>query len=378
MGRTRKIFAILVTAYFLFWISLFILNEPVQFYKETKISKSENRNLTKKPFFDILQIDPYPKAYEAFFNDHFIFRPQLLRFNTLFNFFLFHKSPSPKDVAVGKDGWFFLSQKEKQVFTGKYTLSNNQILDIAEDLKQRAYILDEAGIKFYVAFAPMKQNIYPEFLPSDYVHCSTGTVTEKISVTIRKMKGVTLIDLEKPLLAAKKYGRIYNKTDNHWNRFGAYFAYKEIAGRIKEDFPGLKIVQKSEISFRDTVMPSGNLATMMDLADYFREIDPVPYLKHSRVNIGKKVGYKPPNSGLGDSFEIVRETNDPSLPKVLVIRDSFTNALMPFLDETFRKTVYIFDGWQYDDNKVIVDNEKPDIVLLIIFEPHISHLIHVP
>ena len=377
MERTRKIFAIILATFFLCWISLPLLNEPCQFYKETKISKSENRNLARKPFFNLALLDPYPKAYESYFNDHFIFRPQILRFNTLFNFFQFHKSPSPGDVAIGSNGWFYLAQKEKSVYTGKYSLTNKQILDIAKELKQRSNRLEKMGIRFYVAFAPMKSGIYPEFLPPDYFHAPSGTVTEKITSVIRKTKGVNFIDLTRPLLEAKKYGRLYNKADNHWNRFGAYFAYQEIARRIHKDFPTVKMIGNSDVYFRDTLVGPGNLAIMIDLADYIKEVDIVPHFTHSRAKPGKKAGYKQiegwPND---DDFEVVKETDDPTLPKVLVIRDSFTNAMMPFLDETFRKTVYIFDSWKYNFNEVIVESEKPDIVLLVIYEPHISHLIH--
>jgi hypothetical protein len=302
----------------------------------------------------------------------------MLRFNTLFDFFLFHKSPSPEDIAIGSHGWFYLAQKDKKVFNGKYTLENQQILDIAKELKKRTNDLEKIGTKFYVVFAPIKPDIYPEFLPPDYFRCPTGNVTEKIVATIRKYGGINLIDIEKPLREARKYGQLYFKTDNHWNRLGAYFAYREITRRIQEDFPAVKMIEKSDIQFRDTVIGPGNLASMIDLADYMKDSDKVPYLLHARAKPGQTTGYKPPFSEMPDNFEIVRETNDPMLPKVLVIRDSFTNALMPFLDETFRKTVYIFDAWLYDYNKVIVENERPDIVLLIIYEPHIGHVVKIP
>lgn len=378
MKRPGKIFAIILTALFLCWISLVILNEPLQFYKEARISKSENRTLARKPLFNPGLLDPYPKAYETYFNDHFLFRPQLLRFNTLTNYFLYDKSPAPEDVTIGKRGWLYLAQKEKQVYTGKYMLNNRQIRDIVGELNRRAAVLKQMGTKFYVVFAPMKQVIYPEFLPPDLVHNPSGTVTEKIVEEIRKSGGINYIDLVQPLMEAKKYGRLYNKTDNHWNMLGAYYAYREIAEQIRKDFPAVKLVENSDFSFHDTIVPSGNLAIMTDLSDYMKENDIIPRFKRQRVKAGQKAGYKPPNNELGDQFELVRVVKDTTLPTALVIRDSFTNALIPFLDETFRKTVYIFDGWHYSENKAIVDGEKPDIVLLIIFEPHISHLTNIP
>jgi len=378
MERSKKIFAIVLTALFLCWISLLLLNEPFQFYKEQKISKSENRNLARIPFFNPGLLDPYPKAYEAYFNDHFLFRPQILRFNTLTNYFLFHKSPSPNDVAIGKEGWFYLAQKEKKLYTGKYSLTNRQIIDIAWEFKHRTDHLQKKGIKFYVVFAPMKQDIYPEFLPADYIHSPSGTVTEKIVAAMKTCGGINYIDLVKPLMEARKYGRLYYKADNHWNKLGAYFAYREIAKRIREDFPAVKMIESSDVSFRDTLTRSGNLAIMTDLSDYIKEVDILPTLKHQRARTGRNAGYKPPQNDLGDDYELVRETGDVTLPRAVVIRDSFTNALKPYLDETFQKTVYIFDGWNYYENTEIIDHEKPDLVLLIVYEPHIHNVGYIP
>jgi alginate O-acetyltransferase complex protein AlgJ len=376
MEKARKIYAVILTVLFALWISLVFLDDPFQFYKEPKISKSENRNLARKPFFNPGLLDPYPKAYEAYYNDHFPFRPELIHMNTVANFFLFHKSPSPEDVALGTNGWFYLAQKEKLVFNGKFTLNTKQLIDLANELKRRAVLLNEMGTRFYVVFAPMKQEIYPEFLPPDYTRCPDGTVTDKIILMIQKCKGVNLIDLRKPLLEAKQFGRLYNKTDNHWNKLGSYYAYRAIIDVVRKDFPAIKPIELSDIRFKDTLIASGNLAIMTDLSDYLKEVDIKPYLSHPVAKPGLMAGYKPLNYWENpDDFEIVRETGDSSLPKALVIRDSFTNALMPYLNESFRKTVYIFDAWRYDYNETIVEHEKPDLVFLIIYEPHISHLI---
>jgi hypothetical protein len=179
-------------------------------------------------------------------------------------------------------------------------------------------------------------------------------------------------------MEARKYGRLYYKADHHWNKLGAYFAYREIAKRIREDFPAVKMIESSDVSFRDTLTRSGNLAIMTDLSDYIKEVDILPTLKHQRARTGRNAGYKPPQNDLGDDYELVRETGDVTLPRAVVIRDSFTNALKPYLDETFQKTVYIFDGWNYYENTEIIDHEKPDLVLLIVYEPHIHNVGYIP
>jgi hypothetical protein len=59
----------------------------------------------------------------------------------------------------------------------------------------------------------------------------------------------------------------------------------------------------------------------------------------------------------------------------VIIHDSFTDAMKVYFDESFNTTTYLFDGWRYLENEEIIDVVKPEIVILIIFEPHIPHLI---
>jgi hypothetical protein len=58
-----------------------------------------------------------------------------------------------------------------------------------------------------------------------------------------------------------------------------------------------------------------------------------------------------------------------------MIHDSFGSTLIPFFNEHFSKSVYIFDGWQHAFNEEIVLNEKPDIYIQLVVEsllPNIS------
>ena len=90
---------------------------------------------------------------------------------------------------------------------------------------------------------------------------------------------------------------------------------------------------------------------------------------------GDIAGFTPPKYfSYPDNYEIVIVTNDKSLPKTLIIRDSYTNALMPFLSNSFSKSTYIWDSWKFKDNMEIVDSEKPDIVINIILEPFIVNI----
>ena len=59
------------------------------------------------------------------------------------------------------------------------------------------------------------------------------------------------------------------------------------------------------------------------------------------------------------------------LPRAVVFRDSFSNALIPFLSENFERTLYV---WDPDLLPEFVESERPDVVIQQIAE----RLIHRP
>ena len=375
MKTTAKIYHILLTVLFLCLILYSFLNDVFLFYKVPETSKTENRKLTVKPIFDINYLDPYPKLYENYFNDQFPFRKELIFLNTLICFFYFHQSPLPGEVELGKKGWLFYDQKESIVYQGKFDLTNRQVSSLVEELHDRTLEYRKKGIKFYIAFPPMKPEIYPEFLPLDFRRTPKGTVTDRIVKAIKKDTIIQYIDLKKALKKAKIHGLLYYLTDNHWNENGAFYGYTEIINRIKKDFPKIKPVIRSDFNFTIEKFQDGNLSTMIGLSKYLDDTGYYPVLKNVRSKRLKPSHKKPDWASMISDYEVVKSTGDSTLPNMVIIRDSYTDALYPFLDESFDTNTYIFDIWKYLRNEAIIYDLKPDIVLLVIFEPHISHLI---
>ena len=70
-----------------------------------------------------------------------------------------------------------------------------------------------------------------------------------------------------------------------------------------------------------------------------------------------------------------KNPSDSTKPKLLIISDSFGGAFYPIASEYFRETTKIFDSWQYKLNEPIVENEKPDVMILIMLESNIRNLL---
>lgn len=375
MKKTAKTYYIILTVLFLAFIGICFLNDFFLFYKVPEIFQSENRKPTEKPLFDINKLDPYPKLYENYFNDQFPFRKDLFLINSLLCYYMFNQTPLPGEVELGKHGWLFFDQKESVVYNGTFTLTDADISLLVKQLHEQAVDYAKKGIRFYIAFPPIKPEIYPENLPVDFRRSPKGTVTERIVKAIKQDSLLKYIDIKEALLRAKGHGRLFNLTDNHWNAIGAFYGYEEIINTIRKDFPAIKPVKREDVSFSVEKRPPGNLATMIGLYDYLSEIQYIPKVTHSRTTYLNAYHKAPDYAANVEDYELVRSTNDSTSPNMVIIRDSFTNAMMPYLDESFDSVTYIFDAWRYGRNEAVIDDFKPDCVLLIIFEPHISHLI---
>jgi hypothetical protein len=329
--------------------------------------------------FNINLADPYPSAYENYFSDHFLFRQQALSAHSFLVFYPFKRSPVPDQIDIGKDNWLFNGRDDKLIYQGKKKFTKDEVKTIVRTLHDRALSYRYKKIHFYVCLAPMTQEIYPEYLPNNYFRSPNGTQTDKLISAITKDTAISFIDLKSMLLASKKFGRLYQNTDNHWNNLGGYFAYSAIIERIKKDFPRVKPIPLSDVTFNQFIRSGGALANMIGFADVLKEYDLTPVIRNAQAKSGIKAGYPPPYwFGYKDEYEVEWVIPDQNMPKLFVIRDSFFSFPMLYLRENFSKTTVIWDSWMYGPNYSLIEKEKPDIVLLMIVEPLVGNLLTSP
>jgi hypothetical protein len=227
-----------------------------------------------------------------------------------------------------------------------------------------------------MAVPPIKQEIYPEYLPQNYYRVPGKNVTEQVLDLVRKDTMITFIDLKSALLKAKKFGRLYYKTDNHWNALGGYYGYRAVLDRMKQDFPLLNPLDTTDFTIEKKVIKGKNLAEIMNLTDYIQEEDLIPHMKVERAKEGKKRGYKPrPIFPYPLEFEMVREVNNANLPLLVIVRDSYFYGMMPYIIENFRKTVILYDTYTYGIFDDAIKIEKPNLVFYMIYEPHLPNFV---
>ncbi len=246
-------------------------------------SNTEKRALASFPEipFNSKTLLQFPKGFEDYYNDHFGFRDVLTRRYHREMKKRFGQSGIP-EVITGKEGWYFYAADQLlDDFRGLLPLTEKQLNSWREDHVRKRNWLAKQGIHYLLVLVPDKQTIYPEYLP-DYFRKAKGTTRiEQLMEYLKQDRDVTVLDLRPSLLNAKSEKRLYQKTDSHWNDYGAFVGYKEMMNRISQWFP--KEQFKFDFYFhpdRVTERPGGDLVRMLGLHETIKEVWPLLKERH--------------------------------------------------------------------------------------------------
>ncbi|NVO19143.1 MAG: hypothetical protein HXX13_05550 [Bacteroidetes bacterium] len=362
----------------IFFILLFSAFLQKQFHFLAEIPNKENRRLSELPAFNLNYLDPFPLAYESYYNDQFAFRNQIIKLYADINLNLFKISPFPDQVIIGKRGHLFLVPNELANYQRTNLLSQSDLDKLRSDFIHRKKYFEQKGIDYYVAVAPSKYTIYPEFLPGEVMKLDTVCRADQF-IGVLKSIGIQVIDLRTSLRAAKDTvpGLLFLKTDNHWNELGAFIAYQDIMNQISRKHPGLPVLRSRDFEIKEETCKGGDIASILnwqqnDIDVHYTftprytirttEITPCPY------PIPKDIGDGHYYSG----YYIENST----LPKFLMIHDSFGRIILPYFRDSFSRTAFVWDHWQYKINENLVEGEKPAVYVILCFEGLLNSVVN--
>lgn len=366
---------LLISIVFIILISFPFLNENLKLIKD--VENTENRQPTAKPDFDINHLDGFPSKYDKYYSDNFSLRQRMIKYYNHINLIVFKKSPIPEQVIIGNEGWLYTGGNEIDSYRGKHLLEDREMNEIRLELEYRKKYLEERGCKFYLLIAPVKQIIYSEFVPISLFRLNKHSWGEQLIEYLNENSSIKPINIYNALHQSKRYGLMYYKLDNHWNKKGAFFAANVVLKRINKDISTVDTLTFSNFVLKDSVSHIGNLSGMLSNTQLFTDsvYELTPKNGYKSINY-KKVGY-PVVQGFPYSwdYEVVREIPQSKKPKILIISDSFGDNIYPYISESFSRSVKIFDAWQYKLNEDIVNKENPDVVLLIVLESNIRSIL---
>jgi len=347
---------ILLIAIFFLLLWLPTLDTFLHFDHETAF----NEKRLPAPFPRFNQgLQKYIGGLEAYFNDHFGCRDQLIHwYLTIFR-------GGRYDVMIGKDGWLYFDERNMHLvehYQGILRFSPQELSDLQMLQERRRDWLARRGIKYLFVIAPDKQSIYPEYLPSWLKPIRRHTKLDQFFTYMRAHSTVTVVDLRPALREAKAIAPTYYRTDSHWNSFGGFVACQEIIKALSHQMPGLKPVPLESFEFENRQIGGGDLSVLLGVraAEEDRTLVPktnLPVLVQTVRN---------PKSVVPDCFT----DNSHAAGSAAVFRDSFGPAWIPFLGYYFRRTGFYWAPGELDTN--IVVRTKPDVVISEIVERHFN------
>ncbi|MEM6342267.1 MAG: hypothetical protein AAF927_00250 [Bacteroidota bacterium] len=287
-------------------------------------------------------------------------------------------SPQPQKVIMGQEDWLFHAEKPIAQFRQTQVFSDYELSVLRRKLQQRITNYQQLGAAFQLYIIPNKVQVYPEYLPPYFQAGQGKTQAEQVVGVVNELEGAQAYYLREALRQAKPKGRLYDKTDTHWNDRGAFEAYQFILHKIAGSFPSTESphpIKDFELSsFKDK---GRNLARMLGMSEQYEEeaVRLIPqYPLRARAHMPYQVGV-PTDFIFADQYFMGFQHPKAKGPRLLFIRDSFSTQLILTLSEHFTESYFLWDQWRYASNQAIVNQVKPEAVVVIMLEEHLGNLL---
>ncbi len=277
-----------------------------------------------------------------------------------------------------------LSNDNWLVYTGESSLDDYQktklfseaeLQSIQRRLDRLDALLKSKGIKLLVTIPPNKNTIYPEKVPARIPVIGSQSRLDQLTKYLQLHGGLKILDLRPALLKARHDYQVYKATDTHWSSIGAFIAYQEMLNELRNRFPVLVPHELKDYKFVDIPGARGDISAIEHLPVTENHVELVPLFERKVTSKKWKDADKNPAFFMPDATQILITTCDAELPRLVMFRDSFADALIPFLSDHFSRAVYLFSVPTLES---FYDAEKPDIVVIEYTERSLELLFHLP
>lgn len=306
----------------IFFILCIIPSAGMLFYHS---ELAENRTLSEKPVFwteDGQWNQDFFEELQTYVSEHFAFRGELVEADSLIKYQLL-RTPNDDQVVIGKEGWLFFAPTLAD-YAG-VTLSDEEIDNIVSTLTEVTQYVEHMGKQPLFVIVPNKNSIYPEYMPTRF-----GGRAERRNLTLLQKRmadqEIPFVDAYQLLLAHKDEDELYLHQDTHWNHTGARLVLNEIYaafGRSEQySLTGYTVVENHEPDLYQILFPSKEYFEAQHIYEDNKPYDYVGRL-HSLDDITIRTTSPIQN---GES--------------ILVYRDSFGRAMIPFMGGSFSQAVF--------------------------------------
>ena len=318
---------------------------------------SENRVLSSFPVLKTEEGWNFEFLSDAgnWFEEHFAYRQEMVTADALLRGTLFGVS-TEDGVIKGTDGWLYYKDSLSD-YLGDDLLSDRSIFNIAHTLKMMQDYVEQNGGDFLFTVAPNKNSLYDEHMPYYYRVKAGQTRNIDKLIPVLQSQGVHYVDLHAAFESQDEV--LYHMRDSHWNNKGAALAAEmlfDALGRAHPDYAQAEFtVEKDYEGDLDAMLYP--LAITAEDEIYYTDLFSYEYVTE-----------------VGSNFDPeIQTTQMQATGGLLMYRDSFGNALLPFMAQEYQTAkfsrgipYYLDDMFLYNADTVIVERAErflPDMTV---------------
>lgn len=332
---SKKSSIVQIVLFCVFIASFFVLHLAMP---DVEFSEQENRELQQLPEFSLEKLfaEQFTQKFETYTTDQFPFRDS---WTTL---------KARAEFASGK-----LENKNVYLCEGgtlieRYSTPDRQLLDT--NVGAVASLAKNTDVPVYFCLIPGIAEIRSDLIPHNGPNASQ---LEMINYCYDR-SGANNIDMYSALNAHRdEY--IFYRTDHHWTSLGAFYGSEAILGAMGMEQAPLESFDRRTVSdsFYGTVYSKSGITwvkpdTIEIFADQDEDVHVFNYTTGEGVETGlyddsylqRKDKYSMFMGGIAPMIRISSGNSD--APSLLIIRDSYTDSLIPFIQDKFSE-IHVMD-----------------------------------
>ena len=355
---TKRANRIIVWLFCLFIGGFFLLN---LFLPDKSFSEKENRSLQTLPKFSFSSLfgGTYATRFESYCSDQFALRDSWIELKAKI------------ELLQGKaqNNGVFLCENERLIEPYEAPTSE-QISKASEAFNSLA----DADIPVTLAIIPTSSELYAALLPN-------GVKNDSQSAVIQSVYGLSDLQTVDLLSCLSEHSEedIYYRTDHHWTSLGAWYAANML--RTAWGLPEISEEALTPKTISDTfcgtlysssgffwVQPD-TMQTLIDVPEsscvHRYETngteETLPVYNYEKLEIKDKYSFF-----LGGNIPLaVVETGTEDAPSLLILRDSYSDSLVPFLMDSFSE-IHLLDLRYYTGSvKDYIQEQAIDRILIL-------------
>ena len=342
---------------------------------DRRISELENTTLTQRPavtaqILTARGLNDFFNSYSQYTKDQIPGRDAWIGLQSFVETTLLQKTQSG-GVLLGAGG---------QMFDRTYGLVSSEERTLPRNIAAVAALAGRYPGKVYAMVAPSAAAVYPERVPAGAPLLSEESYVAQIRAAVEQAGG-TFIPLQEAL-ETRKDEYIYYHTDHHWTTLGAYYAYDQLCQTLGlvpfdrsahtavevENFYGTFYSRARTWNAKPDVLTYYQLDAPLTIYQVTGPGMPGEGQTTGLYDLAKLDAYDKYAAFLHGNNGLSRVEGE-GQGRILVIKDSYANSLVPFLTANYADIDVIdLRNYNYGLDALIQENQYDQILVLYSFD----------